>query len=347
MKKKIIPIIITILCITIILGIYIFQNKKKDLTNYEELSNYTTKYNAFLITNYEEYLENKEIISSLKIVGQISAEETEIKKELEKGKKYLFLTINMNSCGENINIDYVEKNKNILNVYLTDTYSCGVCAMEELTYIYELDSSYSDIKEIKPFVNVIRKRCDSNVVYKPIIYIYPNEDIDLEITLENMAALTYTYPKYKNKWQLHVSKNSNIYDYNTKRNYYALYWEGIDNTIIDTTTGFVIPGDKTISFLEEKLELLGLNEYEINEFIIYWIDKLENNPYNYIHFRTTEEINNYMPLHFSKEPDTLIRIMMDYAPLNEYITVKEQKLLEQNRSGFTIVEWGGRKINLN
>ena len=35
---------------------------------------------------------------------------------------------------------------------------------------------------------------------------------------------------------------------------------------------------------------------------------------------------------------------MDYKPLKEKINVKEQVLEKNTRSGFTVVEWGGRKI---
>ena len=43
---------------------------------------------------------------------------------------------------------------------------------------------------------------------------------------------------------------------------------------------------------EEKLAILGLNEREAEEFIIYWLPKLESNKYNYIRFATEEEIRN-------------------------------------------------------
>ena len=56
-----------------------------------------------------------------------------------------------------------------------------------------------------------------------------------------------------------------------------------------------------------------------------------------------EEIEKSMPLSFSIQPDTLIRIMMDYKPLDSYITVKEQQLTKVERKGFTVVEWGGTK----
>lgn len=51
-----------------------------------------------------------------------------------------------------------------------------------------------------------------------------------------------------------------------------------------------------------------------------------------------------MPLEFSEKPDTLIRVIMDFKPLNKKINVKEQKLERMQRKGFTIVEWGGREI---
>ncbi len=57
-------------------------------------------------------------------------------------------------------------------------------------------------------------------------------------------------------------------------------------------------------------------------------------------------MESYMKLHFSKIPDTLIRIMMDYSPLSKKIQVKEQKLEPKQRKGFTIVEWGGRRVEM-
>ena len=51
-----------------------------------------------------------------------------------------------------------------------------------------------------------------------------------------------------------------------------------------------------------------------------------------------------MPLYFSVEPDNLIRVLMQYRPLEEYIEVKEQKLVTPERNGFVAVEWGGTEI---
>ncbi len=45
-----------------------------------------------------------------------------------------------------------------------------------------------------------------------------------------------------------------------------------------------------------------------------------------------------MELSSSKPVDTLIRVFMDYAPLEKRLEVSEQKLTPIKRRGFTIVE---------
>lgn len=177
-------------------------------------------------------------------------------------------------------------------------------------------------------------------IKKPIIYIYPEEKTDLIIKLKNNNLITHSYPKYKNEWNINADINGNIYDYKTKKNYYALYWEGKNTTKINLHEGFLVEGENISAFLEEKLNYLGLNEKESEEFIIYWLPKLEDSKYIFVRFKTIDEINKYMPLDISKKPDTLIRVYADFKLLNKKINVKEQRLERKTRKGFTIVEWG-------
>ena len=126
--------------------------------------------------------------------------------------------------------------------------------------------------------------------------------------------------------------------------YYALYWESIFPVKADFNEGFVVKGKDTIFFLEEKLAVLGLTEREANEFIVYWLPQLENNPYNYIRFQTAAEINQVMPLEVKPAPDTVIRVMMEFKGLKKKVPVKAQKLLTPERKGFVLVEWGGTEL---
>ena len=109
------------------------------------------------------------------------------------------------------------------------------------------------------------------------------------------------------------------------------------------TEGFVVSRENVANFLEKKLSILGLNYKEAEEFIIYWLPKLEQKDV-YIRFQTMNEIEENMPLLVTPSPDTLIRIIMDWKSLDNSIDVKEQTLTPVTRNGYTVVEWGGTEI---
>ena len=185
----------------------------------------------------------------------------------------------------------------------------------------------------------------SSVVDKPLIYLYPEKEETVTVNLGRPKNLTCTYPKYINNWEVIAKPDGNLTDVKTGRNLYGLYWEGKNTIDINEKEGFCVKGEDTIKFLEEKLAILGLNEREANEFIIYWLPKLEKNKYNFIRFEDTEKIEENMPLNISPKPDTVIRVLMEYKPLKNYKEVQEQKLTSPERQGFTVVEWGGTQIN--
>ena len=180
---------------------------------------------------------------------------------------------------------------------------------------------------------------------KPIIYLYPEETTELSVTLGKPENITCSYPKYdKDGWQVIAEPNGNIIDKQTGKNLYSLYWEGINNNNVEFKEGFVVKAEDTIKFLEEKLAILGLNERESEEFIVYWLPKLQENKYNLIRFASMDEINESMPLNFSVQPDTVIRVLMQYKGLDKPIEIKEQQLTTPERKGFVAVEWGGSEI---
>ena len=341
MKKKVIIIVSIIIAILLIAGgitaFFLLRGEKpsnggnNNKTKYTVLNNSNVAYKFIdSFDEYNDFMVDEEITKSddYKAYG----------KDDFKDQTYLFIIVPYDSCSEDIINDELKKDGNTYKLYLDIAYSCGVCPPSRKVLAYKVEDNTLDVEIYTKEAS--RKECDPNVAYKPIIYIYPEEDMDLEVKLSNKDDLLYTYPKYNNGWNVFVSKDGNIYDYNTKRNYYALYWEGKDNYKLDMSKGFVVKGTDTVKFLEEKLSILGLNDYEINEFIIYWIDKLENNKYNFISFRDQSDM---MSLSLSKTPDTLIRVMMDYKPLDNYIEVEAQSLTKVNRTGFTVVEWGGTK----
>lgn len=186
---------------------------------------------------------------------------------------------------------------------------------------------------------------NEDVSKKPIIYLYPEEEQLVEVKLLKEQNITVSYPKYSNSWQVIAKPNGDLKDIKTNRNLYGLYYEAKNNeSKINLEEGFCIKRENIVSFLEEKLSILGLNEREANEFIIYWLPRLERNEYNYIRFASISEINKIMPLEVSPQPDTIIRILMEFKGLNKEIKVKEQELSKVNRNGFVLVEWGGTEL---
>ena len=181
-------------------------------------------------------------------------------------------------------------------------------------------------------------------IAKPIIYIYPQEETEVSVKVGYPDSLTCTYPKYENGWDVIASPDGNLKDVKTGRNLYALYWEGLRNKEVNIEDGFVVKGENVASFLEEKLEILGLDEREAEEFIVYWLPILEKNEYNFIRFYEKEEIDEMMPLEINPEPETLIRVLMGWKKLDKNIDIKEQKLEKVQRTGYTVVEWGGTEI---
>ena len=194
------------------------------------------------------------------------------------------------------------------------------------------------------FASEVLRILASTYLMKPIIYLYPKSDKEkIRVKLDKPENLTCTYPKYKNEWNIVANRNGDIFDEKTGKKYYALYWEGKDKNKVEFKDGFVVKGEDSAQFLEEKLEILGLNERESEEFIVYWLPILERNKYNLIRFQTKEEIEKGMGLNITPKPDTIIRIMMTFKPLKTRIEIPEQKLEKIERQGFTVVEWGGIK----
>lgn len=169
--------------------------------------------------------------------------------------------------------------------------------------------------------------------------------MNITISLGFPEKILFSYPKYENSWNVIANPNGKLVDVQTGKKLYSLYWEGKEEKVLcNFNEGFVVKGEDVVEFLEEKLPILGLDYKEMEEFIIYWLPRLQNNKYNYIRFATIDEINKYMPLEFSVKPDTLIRVLMTYKGLDNPIEVKEQQFETPERTGFVAVEWGGTEI---
>ena len=190
----------------------------------------------------------------------------------------------------------------------------------------------------------------NDVSLKPIIYLYPTSDTNVTVKLGKPNDITVSYPECNASkgWNVLAQPDGDLVDLDTGRNLYSLYYESKSSEDVYSmkSDGFIVSREDTVRFLEDKLARLGLNEHEAEEFIVYWLPKLQQNNYNYIRFATMDEINNAMPLDINPNPDTVIRVLMTFKGLDEPIEgIAEQQLpTTPTRDGFTVVEWGGSEL---
>ncbi len=177
---------------------------------------------------------------------------------------------------------------------------------------------------------------------KPVIYLYPEVETDVEVVLDYAGDLTCVYPEYNGKWQVTALPDGTLTD-NKGMEYNYLYWEGIGGVESDFSEGFCIAGDDTAAFLEDSLSKLGLNRREANEFIVFWLPQMQDNEYNLISFQF-ENYTEAAKLTVTPAPDTVIRVFMSWKPLEEKINIAPQVLISPERQGFALVEWGGQRV---
>ena len=177
---------------------------------------------------------------------------------------------------------------------------------------------------------------------KPILYLYPEETTKVTVKLELPGKLTCTYPAYNNGWTVNAAPDGTLTD-EKGQTYNYLYWEGEGTERYDFSRGFCVAGADTAAFLEYTLAQLGLTRKEANEFIVYWLPRMEQNPYNLIAFQQ-EAYTEAAKLTVTPTPDSILRVFMTWKPLTEPVDIPAQELPTFERHGFTVVEWGGAEV---
>ena len=177
---------------------------------------------------------------------------------------------------------------------------------------------------------------------KPVIYLYPEEETAVTVKLDYAGALTCTYPAYGDGWAVTACPDGTLTD-DAGQTYSYLYWEGTDTIAYDFSQGFCVAGTDTAAFLEDALAQLGLTRREANEFIVYWLPQMQENPYNLIAFQS-DRYTQAAKLTIDPPPDTLLRVFMAWKPLDKFMEIPAQSLTAPERTGFTAVEWGGCRV---
>lgn len=230
-------------------------------------------------------------------------------------------------------------------IKLNGTLSDEWCVWDQVICTYENTYYDEENNRVEADMLTIREstfEMEPGECYKPVIYLYPEEETDISVNLILDGRLTCTYPAYNDGWTVTASPDGTLTDAKG-RTYNYLYWEGETYARYDLSKGFCVKGEDTAVFLEDALEKLGLTRREANEFIVYWLPQMQDNPYNIISFQTGI-YTNAAKLAVNPAPDTLIRVFMAWQASDTPVVLENQELSAPDRTGFTVVEWGGAEM---
>ena len=177
---------------------------------------------------------------------------------------------------------------------------------------------------------------------KPVIYLYPTKETKVNVQVKPNGGLTKVDPFYPaDGWLVNAKPNGELTN-TDGQNYPYLFWEGKARDMQIPTDGFVLKKENIKRDMTKLLARLGLNEKETADFLEFWQAKMEVKPYVFVTFVSQTEFDRVAPMNVSPRPDKTIRVFMEYQPLDYSFNVRPLKIETPIRTGFTVVEWGGR-----
>ena len=177
---------------------------------------------------------------------------------------------------------------------------------------------------------------------KPAIYLYPETVSFVNVKINPKGKILVTIPNYPNDgWNVTAFPNGDIYDKSQKFDY--LFYEASipDESVVLQDTGFVVEYSNLNNFLPELVKKLGLNEKETRQFSEYWLNVLPKSSFYQIKIVDQSILDTISPINIYPKTETNIRVTLHFTPLKSKIILKEPKILNPIRKGFTMVEWGG------
>lgn len=174
-------------------------------------------------------------------------------------------------------------------------------------------------------------------VRKPNIYIYPENEINLSVTLEfpNGGKVFESIPEYKTGWNINVQP-SGIID----NQFEYLFYEAQIPELLQRDFGWIIEGTKLDSFFTNNLQSLIFSTKEIKDFTDYWIPILDASKKYLIYPQFNEELSDIIQLDISIKPDNLNRIWYVIEEFKNNLQIEEPINPIFQRQGFVILEWG-------
>lgn len=256
------------------------------------------------------------------------------------------VSTDLEKIGTNSKGDDIYKLKNLNNALLKDFYDNKYFPGGKKLSYANFVAKNPLIFWVDPFNRIVKF---TDVTYipaaecgKPVIYLYPKETTKVNVQVDPQGGFTYTDPVYpEGGWNVLATPQGKLTYLLDNKPYPYLFWEGRGGLYEKPKQGFVVKKAEVYSFLQQKLAELGLNTQESADFLEFWYPRMQAKPYYFISFLGNQVMDKLAPLNITPKPDTVIRVLMDYTPLDQPIEVEGFKIKTPERKGFTVVEWGG------
>jgi len=181
--------------------------------------------------------------------------------------------------------------------------------------------------------------CDTCLMlYKPNIYIYPEERLDLFVHIEFPVGgeVITSIPEYGQGWDVTVDTNGLIDD-----TYTYLFYESTQPDVWQRDTGWIVQKDTLETFFKVNMIAFGFEGQEIQDFIDYWIPRLSEYDYYAIYPQNEKIIESAVQLHFSTPPDILRLFYVVKALEDANTSIPAPTTIKGfYREGYFATEWG-------
>lgn len=177
---------------------------------------------------------------------------------------------------------------------------------------------------------------------KPVIYLYPTRAERVDVRVSPGGALSATWPPApEGHWHVHAEPDGSLRV--GERSLRYLFWEAEGAPFgLDPSASGVVAGREAGAWLEALAVSHGLTGPETADLVSYWLPELSAHAFVRVQL-VSEAFDAWAPLVVEPSPDTLIRLFFVWAPC-EGPAVARPLPLPPERRGFTVVEWGGARV---
>mgnify|MGYP000020326339 CR=1 FL=1 len=216
---------------------------------------------------------------------------------------------------------------------------------------YDFLPGHTVVVNFFPLAESTRSGINEFISYKPVIYLYSTASLQVSLALDYLRELTFTYPEYKEGWNVNVDGNG-IHSANYDKSFPYLFWEGKMEGLSyeeeeGKLLGQLVATDTLVEFLEMQLTAIGLNRTEQADFITFWAPKMICKKYVFVQFLLDDLYTSKVAsLTVSNEPDAQKRVYLLFSGYDQLPTFERtsQTFIPFERKEFTLLEWGGSEL---